>query len=200
MIHHNLATYTLSEPYAIAALIYWLPDSSGLILALPISTVYDLGPPPTYEVWRYSLKTGTGTQIELDPPVMGHAPIGVSPDGNWIMYTNQEIGLSYLGDLQEGRTQSYGSAYLSGWSPDSVHFLCNSLYLASIHEPPALVGSGELVRWLDASRYVYFTSANNTPIYVMGEVGKEPIPILAGNIWDLRSYGNIIFHYHPLSD
>jgi hypothetical protein len=208
MIRRDLATYVFGdpyEPYSIGALIYWLPDSSGLILALPIRTANDPGFPQTYEVCRYSLSTGTVTQINLDPPVMGPTPVRVSPDGNWITYTNRDEDISYLGDLQDGRTYSYGPADLLEWSPDSMHFLYISsernnsgVYLASIHEPSTLLfGKGEyfyeFVHWLDASRYVYLGRGG----YALREIGGDPMLVLSGNISPLFVYGNIIFHYQP---
>ncbi len=209
IIRRDLATYVPGnpyEPYSIGALIYWLPDSSGLILALPIRTDHDPGFPQTYEVWRYSLNTGVKTQIKLDPPVMGPTPVRVSPDGNWITYTNRDErdeGTSYLGDLRDGRTYSYGSADLFEWSPDSVHFPYRSfdrdkpgIYLASIREPSALIaGRGEyfyeFTCWLDANRYIYRGHKG----YIMREVGGASMLVLTGNLEPLIVYGNMVFHY-----
>lgn len=216
MIRRDLATYTPGnryEPYSIEAQIYWLPDSRGFILALPVSTDDDPGFPQTYEIWRYWLDTGIMTQINLDPPVMGptparNFPVRVSPDGNWITYTNQAEDFCYLGDLRDGRTYSYGPSDLLEWSPDSVHFLYNSykpsnrpgLHLASIHEPSVLVGNGaffiQFVGWLDATRYVYLDKGG----YTMREIGGDPMLILTGDLRPLTVYGNIIFHYHSSSE
>jgi hypothetical protein len=209
MIRRSLATYTLSEPIPLGALVYWLADSSGLILGLPINTFYDTSPPPLYEIWRYSLATGKGVKIKLDPSPMGIEPVRVSPDGNWITYTNYDERPFYLGDLRAGRAQPYESAEISNWSPDSTYFVYasyeperNGLYLASVNAPPILIEkSSEFVRWLDAKRYIYFESADNTaPAYVLGEIGKEPLTVLAGNLWPLRCCANIIFHYEPPSE
>ena len=74
----------------------------------------------------------------------------------------------------------------------------SGLYLASVDGPPTLLGKGEVIQWLDASRYIYFTSNHgDAPTYVLGEIGKEQIPILSGNIWPLRWYGSIVFDYQP---
>jgi hypothetical protein len=208
LIRRKLATYIVSEPIPVGAEVHWLSDSSGLVLALPINTFYDTAPPPTYEIWRYSLKTGRGTLIELNPPVMGHAQIPVSSDGNWITYINHEEGSFYLGDLRQGNTQSYEVfAYPDEWSPDNEHFVYNpsvvgspGLYLGSTDAPPILIGCGEFVRWLDARRYICYSFAGDVGAYVMGEIGREPVTILSGNVWHLNSYGSIIFRYRPSSE
>jgi Tol biopolymer transport system component len=211
MVRRNLATYVPGDRYdpdAIDALIYWLPDSSGLILALPIRTVNDPGLLQTYEIYRYSLDTSIVTQISFVPPVTGTTPVRVSLDGNWITYTNRDEGVSYLGNLQDGHTYSYGPADLLEWSPDSMHFLYISyernkpgVYLASIHEPSTLLfGKGEyfyrFAHWLDASRYVYLGDGG----YAMREVGGDSMLVLFGNIRSLLIYENIIFHYQPSSE
>ncbi len=206
MIRHKLATYTLSEPYPLDPLVYWLSDSNGLILALPVNVVYDSSPPPLYEVWRYSLATGAGVPIRLDPPIMGHESTWVSPDGNWITYSNSEEG-SFLGSLRDGHTQKIDG--LTGpWSPNSVHFVYEvskpggpDLYIASVNDLPILIEDSGFRCWLDADRYIYFKSApHEAPAYVMGEIGKEPVTILAGNVETMWSYGNVVFHYQPSSE
>lgn len=204
MIHRNLATYTLSEPYGIAARVYWLADSSGLVLALPINTFYDSSPPPEYEIWRYSLGTGIGTRIKLDPPISGIEPSWVSPDGNWIIYNNYDESSFYLGDLRQGHTQPYTPNEWSrpyGWSSDSAYYVygnTSGLYLASVNSSPTLIGKSEFIRWLDASRYIYFTSDHgDAPAYILGEIGRSPILALTGNVWPLRQSANIIFYYQP---
>lgn len=209
MIHRNLATYTLSEPVPLAARVYWLSDSSALILALPINTYYDTAPPLTYAIWRYSLDTGTGVQLSLDPPPMGYAPVWVSPDGNWITYTNHDERSSYLGDLRQGRTQSYEPEEPiepCEWSPDSVHFVYRAyqpdktgLYLASVNDPPIFIGEGEFVAWLDANRFVYYNFTDHA--YGLKDNTGESVPILiGGTTWKLRSYDSIVFTYQPPSN
>ncbi len=201
VIRRNLATYIRSEPIPLAPLVYWVSNSSELILALPINTFYDTSQPPTYTIWRYSLDTGLGIQINLDPPPMSNEPIWASPDGNWITYNNYYEHSFYLGDLRAGGAQPYEIALPYAWSLDNIHFVYtvsqpggSDLYLASVNASPVFVGKGEFVGWLDANRYIYF--ANQT--FIMGEIDREPMPIPVGNAQSLFSSARFIFTYQPL--
>jgi hypothetical protein len=206
MIKHKLATYTVSEPWKIAPLVFWTADSDELILGLPINTFYDSSPPPAYEVWRYSVDTGAGTQIHLDPLPSGLYPVRVAPDGNWLLYKNYDERPTYLVDLRGGSAGPYTPDEATEpceWSPDSVHFLYGSyqpdssgLYLGSVDGPPVFVGQGECVGWLDADRFVYYSF--NDKGYSLYDINGESIPILVGeDIWNLRAYGNIVFYLSP---
>jgi hypothetical protein len=57
------------------------------------------------------------------------------------------------------------------------------------------LGKGECVGWLDAGRYVYFDP--DYPAYMVKEIDGGITPILVGNVWQIRSYDNLIF-YPPL--
>jgi hypothetical protein len=126
----------------------------------------------------------------------------VSPDGHWITYINFNEGF-FIGDLQQGQTQPYPNPSLPNeWSPDSTHFVYETfpsgklvLYLASVNAPPALIGEGEFLGWLDASKYLYYTEKT----FVVGEIGKEPMPILVGNTQPLfpGHPDSFIFTYQP---
>lgn len=126
----------------------------------------------------------------------------VSPDGNWITYSNYYEHSFYLGDLREDRARPYEIALPHAWSLDNVHFVYevpqpggSELYLASVNAHPVFVGKGEFIGWLDASRYVYFT--NQT--FILGQIDREPIPILVGNAQSLFSSARFIFAYQPSS-
>ena len=203
MIRHNLATHPISEPWPLLALVHWTEDSQELIVALPINTFYDSSPPPTYEVWRYSAETGTGTHIKLDPLPSGKIdPIWPSPDGNWLLYKNYDERPFYLVDLRDGHSQPYNPDEANqpyGWSPDSRHFVYESsepggfgLYLSSVSDPPIFLGRGEFVVWLDDNHFIYFDFDDHA--YVMKDISGESIPILVGNTWQLRSFDSIIFY------
>jgi hypothetical protein len=206
LIKHKLATYTVSEPWKIGPLIFWTADSDKLILALPINTFYDSSPPPVYEVWRYSVDTGVGTQIPLDPPPSGLYPVWAASDGNRLLYKNYDERSTYLVELRGGRAGPYKPDEATEpceWSPDNVHFLYRSyqpdksgVYLGSVDAPPVFVGRGECVGWLDADRFVYYNFNDNG--YVLNDINGESIPILVGvDIWQLRAYGNIVFYLSP---
>jgi len=206
IIHSRLATYTLSEPIPLASHVYWISDSRGLIVALPINMYHETGLIPKYAIWRYSLDTGKGVQISLDPPPMGHDPARVSPDGNRIIYNDYEEGSFYVGDLSEGRAQLYepspGAYAFSDWNSDSTHFIYEiaagrDLYLGSFNSPPVRIGRGHFIGWLDTNRYLYSTDKT----FVIGEIGGQPMPILVGTTQSLFSYDpeSFIFIYQPLS-
>jgi len=91
-----------------------------------------------------------------------------------------------LGDLHDGRTTAYPNSGLPyEWSPDSVHFFYTAsqldesgLYLATVNYPSVFIGNGEFLGWLDASKYLYYNLTDKT--FFLGEIGKEPMPILIG--------------------
>jgi len=206
MIYPKLATYTLSEPTPLAAQVYWLSDSSELIVALPISTFHETGLIPKYSIWRYSLNTGKGVKISLEPPLMGHDPARVSPDGNHIIYNDYEEGPFYVGDLREGRAQLYepsGAYSFSNWNSGSAYFIYESavgrdLYVGSFNSPPVLIGSGHFIGWVDANRYLY----SNDKTLVVGDINGESTPILVGTSQSMFSYypEGFIFRYQPLQN
>ena len=138
-LRKNILSYEPSTPYAPFPVPFWLPDSSGLIVALPTTTTdltsldFDA---PTFTVWRYTIENNETTQIPLDPsPMIDRQTIcesiQVSPDGNWMLHGGgQYTGLTsvYLGDLSNGQSQlltndPFGACFNSSWSPDSKHFV-----------------------------------------------------------------------------
>jgi Tol biopolymer transport system component len=202
MIQHKLATYPISEPWPLLALVHWTEDSKELIVSLPINTFYDSSPPPTYEVWRYSAETGAGSKINLDPLPSGLDPIWPSPDGHWLLYKNYDERPFYLVDLRDGHSQPSKPDEANqpyGWSPDSRHFVYESyepggfgLYLSSVSDLPIFLGSGEYEVWLDDNHLIYFNLDDHA--YVMKDIHGESVPILVGNTWQLSSFDSIIFY------
>jgi len=186
MLQHKLATYTLSEPIPLAPQVFWKSDSSGLVIVIPTNTHYDTAPDPRYQVWSYSLTGQSGSQIDLTPAPVGTDAIRVSPDGNWILYTNYDDGLCYLGDLRKGHTKSLGSlqtVFGYEWSSDSIHFVYGvpqaggrGISLGSVNSTPNFIGNGDFIGWLDDSRYLYTTDRT----ILMREIGEEATLILPG--------------------
>lgn len=202
-IHSKLATFPISEPWALAPLVFWTSDSQNLVLALPINTFFDSSPPPMYEVWRYSVESGVGIQINLDPLPSGHDPVWASPDGNWILYRNEEERPFYLVNLNNVDPQSYEPNDWNipcAWSPDNIHFVYESvdgLYIGSLNGPPDFLERGDCVGWLDANRFIYYSLDKHA--YSIKEINRTPILILTGdNTLELRSYNSIIF-YPPVT-
>jgi Tol biopolymer transport system component len=203
MIYHKLATYMLSEPTPIGAHLYWSSDSKELIVATPVNTYYEIGADRYYTIWRYSLDTGKGVQINLEPSVIGGNPASVSPDGNRIVYSDEE-GIFKIGDLITGHAQVYipnpDTYSFQDWSSDNTHFIYDStagagLHLGSLDSPPVLIGKADFVGWLDANQYLYLI--NKT--LVIGKIDGEPKPILVGTTQSPFSYyfDSSVFIYQP---
>jgi Tol biopolymer transport system component len=192
MIYHKLATYTLSEPTPLGAHLYWTADSKELIVAIPINTYYEIGAERIYTIWHYSLDTGKGVQISLEPSSIGGDPVSMSPDGNRIIYADGE-GIFKIGDLLTGRAQVYipnpDTYSFHNWSSDNTHFIYDStvgagLHVGSLDGPPVLIGKGDFVGWLDANRYLYLI--NKT--LLIGKVDGEPKPVFVGTTQSPFSY------------
>ncbi len=203
MIYHKLATYRLSEPTPLDAHLYWTSDSKQLIVVIPINTYYEVGATRNYTIWRYSLDTGQGVQISLEPSVLGGNPASVSPDGNRIIYSDEK-GIFKIGDLTTGRAQVYipnpDTYSFQDWSSDNTHFMYEStvgvgLYMGSLDGPPVLIGKGDFIGWLDANQYLYLI--NKT--LVIGKIDGEPKPILVGTTQSPFSYyfDSSVFIYQP---
>jgi hypothetical protein len=110
----------------------------------------------------------------------------ISPDGNWIIYNNHEQNAFYLGNILTGRTEPYESQhyidhYDWSWSPDSKHFIYRvaagkQLSLGSTAQPPAVIGRGGFLGWVDSNHYLYY---DNKAI-VLGEIGGDEKVIFTG--------------------
>jgi hypothetical protein len=201
MIRQNLVTYTPSQPYELVPDMFWTEDSTGLIVALPVDTVYEVRRDTcntdagARSVWRYTLDGSAPIQIPLDPLPIGNGSdaFGISPDRNWMFYqhyyhpycpTGQTdkttIPGRYLVNLQEGTTQWYSSNAVPFWSPDSRHFLYDlyeqGMFIGGIDEPPALTDyrAGAL-GWLDSAHYLAYYAVDESAVGVIGEINGEPI-------------------------
>jgi hypothetical protein len=183
MIQPNLVTYIPSQPVALEPYVYWLPDSSGLLVLLPIESEYDFEGPARYAVCRYPLDGSAPAQIPLDPPLTNAGSIGVSPDRNWLLYnpwSELTVVSLNLADLREGSSQAYappGTAM--GWSQDSKHFVYDltgqGLFLGSVGDKPISIGRGTFLGWIDVARFLYFEKENGQ--IWMGETGGEAVAL-----------------------
>ena len=184
IIKQNLLTYTPSEPSFLAPGIWWMPDSKGLIILLPVQTYFEVGYSPAYSVWRYALDDGGGVQVLLDPFPMNVYGAQISPDGNRIIYNNDDQYAFYIGDLRAGNTQLYLPKTFAfhdfwSWNSENEHFVYstapgNTLYLGSISESPKRIGQGDFLGWIDANSYLYYVDKN----VVLGEVNGSKEIIL----------------------
>jgi len=115
VIRRNIMTYTRSAPDELLPSQYWLPDSSGLVVALPAETDFGFayGTTPTYTIWRYTLAGNVATQIPFDPSPMWVSIdcdylIHFSPDRNWGIYKRLANNVQlYVGNLNDGHSQLY---------------------------------------------------------------------------------------------
>jgi len=177
-VRHNILAYKPSTSRAQFPAQFWLPDSSGLIVALP-NTIYHstaYGDLPAYTLWRYTIDNQKAVHIPLDAPLMNLEfsmdRFQVSLDGNWILYggNSDNETSAYLGNLANGKAQLLGDLrppYFS-WSPDSKHFLSGN-FLGAI-EKPLFPINGFGLSWIDANHYIYI-SLDKKPKTRIGELG-----------------------------
>jgi hypothetical protein len=169
IIRQNILPFTPGKSDTLFPSLFWLPDSSGLIAALPDKTVPDPyymdGSAPAYTIWRYMLDGDTTAQIPFDPPVAG--TFEVSPDGNWIVYG----GISpvdtklYVGNLADGKAKVFGNDDLRKnfqWSPDSKHFIHGLAVVTSFDKPPLDGGAGPT--WIDTNHFMYLDIPQRNPL------------------------------------
>jgi WD40 repeat protein len=157
LMRDDILPYTPSHSDFPFPTLSWLPDSSGLIVAIPDKTYNTLpcGPLPAHSIWRYTLAGNTVVQIPLEPSPMDYT-IAISPDGNWIAYGGVCQPLLYLGNLVTGQTQIFGQDDTRpsfSWSSDSKHLIIHySALLTSLDKPSIRVVSGS-IWWLDAHHF-----------------------------------------------
>ncbi len=139
--------------------VFWLPNSSGLIIAIP-NTLFDdpaFNFVPAYTIWRYKIDSNSPVQIPLDPPPMAFREnvIQVSPDGKWIVYGAIGGGTEvYVADLENGNVEIFGKAVQASfsWSPDSKRFTVSGggSAIGSI-DTPVLRYPSNCLGWIDGN-------------------------------------------------
>lgn len=188
MQHSSIMKYTPSKPLEVYPRVFWLADSSELIVGLPADAKY-YSPagsgPPTFTLWRYRFGDNSTTQISLSPSPAWVDPgcvdlMSISPDGKQAIYFTYDHQV-YRANLLDGSTQLYlphsgcGPAF---WTTDSNYFV----YGGQIAKP-AILGSAETAPvsipgffwgWIDAKQYIYETA----PV----PPGEGGIQILVGGI------------------
>jgi len=107
IIHKNLLTYTPSAPVFLPPGIFWISDSVGLVILLPVPTIYESDYLPDYTTWRYVIDDDIAIQVSIEPLPMEHYMAEVSPDGSWILYNREDQNIFYIGDLRTGDTEIY---------------------------------------------------------------------------------------------
>ena len=153
ILRPNIMTYPTSNNFAIFPRQFWLPDSSGLVIALPVDSSSDPTVPINYTVWHYRLDQNKVTQTVLEPHLMEYGcEILVSPDRNWVAYEISGAAL-YLANLPSEKTQKYTSGpCLISWSPGSKYFIYtdhdDNVFLGTLGEAPTSIGPRDFLGWV----------------------------------------------------
>jgi hypothetical protein len=130
IIRHDILPFKPSTADVYFPSISWLPDSSGLIAALPnkLGNSHADNYISASSIWRYSINSNSARQIMLDPAPMSYT-YKISPDGNWVVYGGLGYEPSvYIGNLADGTTKIVGEIHQAQftWGPDSRHFIVSS--------------------------------------------------------------------------
>ena len=179
IIRHAILPYKPSTDTVLFPSLFWLPDSNGLIVALP-NTFYNSSAYfnfPASTIWRYTIDSNVAVQIPFDPPPMLDT-FQVSPDGNWIVYGGLgDDPTVYLRNLADKRIHISGEAYQSSflWSSDSKHFVFTDIQstLGTITDPPTLTPICRLYDWIDLNHFTCWRAERIR----MAEIGTEGVKI-----------------------
>jgi hypothetical protein len=201
IIHQGIMKYPPGMPFELYARVYWLSDSSGLIVALPAETEYAgplWGGDPDYTIWRYTFDGNVATQIFLNPSptwihmVESNDVLSVSPNREWVIYFADDCKL-YKGNLLDESTEMLlpcGYFLPMEWSSDNIHFADTKTPTGTILgsvDTPLGFPPGYFVGWIDAKRFIYIPGTAYHK--------KEDIPVLVGETdgKTLRAYETKVF-------
>jgi len=179
IIRHNILPYKPSTSTVLFPSLFWLPDSSGLIVALP-NAFYDsnaFSHYPASTLWRYTIDENIARQIPVDPEPPGDN-FRVSPDGKWIVYggigTEGKDVLVFLGDLADGHVQVVGQNYsfYFFWSPDSKHFISSTTdtFLGAVDVSSFIPIYQVDHQWIDARHFLCWQPGQGGPRPRMAEI------------------------------
>lgn len=194
VIHHNIMEYPPGMPIELYPRVYWFPDSSGFITALPAEKEYYfwvMSGNPAYTIWRYTFDKNIATQIPLDPTLLwirmdSNDVVSVSPNREWVVYFANDCQL-YKGNLLDGSTELLLPCKYHleiQWNLDNMHFASGAYPEESIFgsiDSPLGYPPGYFLGWIDAKRFLYFPASARS---------KENIQLLVGEI-----DGEIILSY-----
>ena len=159
LIRSKILPYKPSAVPSLSPALFWLPDSSGLVLGLPDLTysAQACDPLPADSIWRYLIASNTSERISLVPPPMMHT-FEVSPDGNWVVYGGYCQPSLYLGNLINGQTQILGR---DGdhpnffWGPDSRRLIiARYMLVTSLGKPPVILPGADNSQWIDPDHFI----------------------------------------------
>jgi len=184
IIRKNILPYK-PVSYILFPALFWLPDSSGLTVALPERLFESIHSDnvPGYTTWRYSVDRNVAVPIHLEPPLMG-TELDISPDGKWSFYGGYSIAepALYLGDLTTGSVQIFDGNNPQvnfSWGPDSRYFIYqNSLgIMGKSGELPTLINICAFESWINANHFTCTISDDNYSMPRMAEIKEGIIKI-----------------------
>jgi hypothetical protein len=147
----------------------WLPDSSGLWVAIPDSTL-DLAPSPS-AVTLYRVPVGGGAEAVAH---LDGLETFWSPDGTRLAYFRaspdtpemRELLLANADGSNPEPYTSFRDGTFGGWSPDSKHFLYYAdqyVYVGTPSQAPQRLGNSVSVidpRWVSSSQMLHFLNTS----------------------------------------
>ena len=174
LIRHGILPFKPSMPDDLFPTLSWLPDSSGLIVALPdtISFPKACDTLPADSVWRYTIAGNTAVQIPLEPAPMMET-FEISPDGNSVVYGGYCQPLLFFGNLVNGTTQVFGkddSHPAFSWSPDSKHLLVARGLIVTSFGRPLIVATGDAYQWIDRNHFI-----SNKERFLIAELSGDQV-------------------------
>jgi len=177
VIRRNVLPYKPNMDNIFFPSLSWLPDSSGLIVAIPDKVFHTpvCDNLTAHTLWRYTIATNTAIQIPLDPPPMMHT-FQISPDGNWVVYGGYCQPLLYRGNLANGQTQVFGeddnhpNFY---WSSDSKHIIYLNAIVISFDDPLVYIGWSSV--WIDANHFLYADFSRPQERISLGKIDEKEI-------------------------
>lgn len=182
MVRENILPYQSINPRL--PFIYWLPDSSGLTIALPDkeyeSRAYDNL--PAYSIWSYSIESDSAIQSPIDPSHIAEF-FDVSLDGKWIVYGG--VGDAdpdlYLGNLVTGEVRFFDQSPQPPfvWSPDNKHFVYGiGLYhMASVDDLSPRDNHCGLLWWIDVNHFICAKFYSPSIRYLVAKVDGDIVEI-----------------------
>ena len=175
IIRQNILTYKPSTPSrSLFPSLFWLPDSSGLTIAVPDSK--DRDGYLAYSLWRYTIGNKSIVQISFDPaPMYDDSTFDVSPDGNWVVYGN--LYVVFLGNLVNEQVKIIEEEQQSSfsWGPDSRYFAFGTglWSITSIDNPSVVIETPSLKEWVDSTHYLNYYIEDNEAKVAIAEISGD---------------------------
>lgn len=167
--------------------IVWLPDSSGVRVAIPAADpLGDPSQPSTF--WNVPVSGSPSILTTfIAAPAFASFPY-ISPDASAVLYTAENPSGVEIHSIRSDGTDTLYTSYpsgtieIEGWTPDSVHFMVHHLptqiNIMAVGEDLVL-GDTPIVSkviWIDSSRFIFI---NGTELRI-STLGSASSPIDTG--------------------